>query len=95
MYSHLQLTGQLPDIADAHHYHKLLVAGNWAMIIGLAITVLSVLASYTFAHWFSISVQIVAHIATLLFATMIKFGYIMRSLALHQFINATKAEAGL
>lgn len=90
MYSHLLLTGQLPNVASARRSHKLLVAGNWAMIIGLAITLLSVLASFILADWFSISTQVVAHISTLLFVTLIKFGYVMRLQALHQLDDLPK-----
>jgi len=85
MYSHFHLGGRRPDIHNARQFHWLLVAGNWGMIFGLIFTLLSVLASYTYAHWFSMSVQVFAHISTLLFATMVKFGYIMRSIALNRF----------
>ena len=85
MYSHFHLGGQRPDIHNARQFHCLLVIGNWGMILGLTLTVLSVLVSYTYAHWFSMSAQVLAHIGTLLFATVVKFGYIMRSIALNRF----------
>ena len=85
MYSHFHLGGQRPDINNARGIHRLLVAGNWSMILGLLLTLISVWASYGLAHGLSISIQVLAHISTLIFATLVKFGYIMRSVALNRF----------
>jgi hypothetical protein len=85
MYSHFQFSEQLPDIAHAERFQWLLLAGNWLMLMGLAGTVLSVEVSYVFAEQFSLMTQVIAHISTLLFATLIKFGYIMRCIALKGF----------
>lgn len=85
MYSHFHLGGQRPDIHNARQFHCLLVAGNWIMILGAFLTLMSVIASYPLAASLSITAQILAHIGTLLFATVVKFGYIMRSVALNHF----------
>lgn len=85
MYSHLHLGGQRPSIQYARRFHCLLVAGNWSMIVGVALAIVSVLASYPLAHWLSLPLQILAHISTLVFATLVKFGYIMRVVALNRF----------
>lgn len=85
MYSHFQFSEQLPDIVHVERFQWLLLAGNWLMLMGLAGTVLSVEICYVFADQFSLMTQVVAHISTLLFATLIKFGYIMHCIALKGF----------
>ena len=85
MYSHFQFSEQLPAMPNAERLQWLLIAGNWLMLLGLAGTVLSVEVCYVFADQFSLMTQVVAHISTLLFATLIKFGYIMRCIALKGF----------
>jgi hypothetical protein len=70
---------------NAANMQWLLIAGNWLMVLGLAGTVLSVEVCYVFADHFSLMTQVIAHISTLLFATLIKFGYIMRCIALKGF----------
>jgi hypothetical protein len=85
MYSHFQFSEQLPALPDAERLQWLLIAGNWLMIFGLAGTILSVEVCYVFADHFSLMTQVAAHISTLLFATLIKFGYIMRCIALKGF----------
>jgi len=85
MYSHFQFSEQLPALPDAERLQWLLIAGNWLMIFGLAGTILSVEVCYVFADHFNLMTQVAAHISTLLFATLIKFGYIMRCIALKGF----------
>ncbi|MEH6449204.1 MAG: hypothetical protein V7765_11075 [Oleispira sp.] len=85
MYSHFQFSEYLPAIPNAERLQWLLLAGNWLMLFGLAGTILSVELSYVFADQLSLMVQVVAHISTLLCATLIKFGYIMRCIALKGF----------
>tara|TARA_B110000196_G_C20657017_1_gene435691 strand:- start:121 stop:390 length:270 start_codon:yes stop_codon:yes gene_type:complete len=88
MYSHFQFSEQLPVIPNAERLQWLLILGNWLMLLGLAGTVLSVEVSYVFSNHFSLMTQVAAHIATLLFVTSIKFGYIMRCIALKGFGEA-------
>jgi hypothetical protein len=85
MYSHLHLGGQRPSISYAKQFHCLLVAGNWSMIMGVMLALVSILLSYPLAHWLSLPLQVLAHISTLVFATLVKFGYIMRVVALNRF----------
>jgi len=85
MYSHFQFSEQLPAMPNAERLQWLLIAGNWLMLLGLAGTVLSIEVCYVFAEQFSLMTQVAAHISTLLFATLIKFGYIMRCIALKGF----------
>lgn len=85
MYSQFQFSDQLPSMPNAANMQWLLIAGNWLMVLGLAGTVLSVEVCYVFADHFSLMTQVIAHISTLIFATLIKFGYIMRCIALKGF----------
>lgn len=85
MYSNFQFSEQLPAIPHADRLQWLLIAANWLMLLGLAGTVLSVEVCYVFADHFSLMTQVAAHISTLIFATLIKFGYIMRCIALKGF----------
>lgn len=85
MYSHFQFSEYLPAIPNAERLQWLLLAGNWLMLLGLSGTVLSVELSYFFTDQLSLMVQVMAHISTLLCATLIKFGYIMRCIALKGF----------
>jgi len=85
MYSHFQFSEQLPALPNAECLQWLLIAGNWLMLLGLAGTILSIEVCYVFADQFSLMTQVAAHISTLLFATLIKFGYIMRCIALKGF----------
>jgi len=85
MYSNFQFSDQLPAVPNAERLQWLLLAANWFMLLGLAGTLLSVEICYVFAEHFSFMTQVVAHISILLFATLIKFGYIMRCIALKGF----------
>lgn len=85
MYSHFQFSEQLPSMPNVERLQWLLIAGNWLMVLGLAGTISSIEVCYVFADEFSLGAQIFAHILTLLFATSIKFGYIMRCIALQGF----------
>ncbi len=85
MYSHFQFSEQLPAMPNAERLQWLLIAGNWLMLLGLAGTILSIEVCYVFDAQFSLMTQVAAHISTLLFATLIKFGYIMRCIALKGF----------
>jgi hypothetical protein len=88
MYSHFQFSEYLPAVPNAEGLQRLLLAGNWLMLLGLIGTLLSVEVSYVFADQFSLITQVAAHVSTLLFATSIKFGYIMRCIALKGFGEA-------
>lgn len=85
MISQFHLAGPRPQISNADGIHRLLVLGNWGMLLGAVFTLLSVWLSYGLSQWLPLSLQIVAHISTLIFATAIKFGYILRCFALNRF----------
>lgn len=98
MYSHFsfsphlakRLNPQLLAVLGQHEFGArmsrlqwLLVGGNCSMLLGCILTLLSVLASYGLTQELSMAAQIVAHISTLIFATLVKFGYIARCVALN------------
>ena len=85
MYSQFQFSEHLPAMPNAENFQWLLLAGNWLMVLGLAGTVSSIEICYVFADHFSLMTQVMAHISMLLAATLIKFGYIMRCIALKGF----------
>lgn len=85
MYSNFYFSEQLPNVEHADRWQWLLIAANWLMLAGLAGTFISIEVCYVFAEHFSLMAQIAAHILTLIFATLIKFGYIMRCIALKGF----------
>ena len=80
-FSSLHLSSSQALTAELIGYQQLFVAGNWAMLLGLLMTLLSVVFSYTLAEQFSLLLQGLFHISTLLWATLIKFGFIMRFVA--------------
>ncbi|WOH38648.1 hypothetical protein RI844_05355 [Thalassotalea fonticola] len=85
MYSHFALAGQLPSITNALNFQKCLVAGNWLMVTSLLIVFICIAITFGFDESFSISAQVSAHIATIIFAGLVKIGYVLRCIALHAF----------
>lgn len=85
MYSNLHFSEQLPNVPYAERFQWLLILGNWLMLAGLAGMLVSIEVSYVYAEYFSLMSQVFAHIFTLISATLIKFGYVMRCIALKGF----------
>lgn len=85
MYSHFHFSQRLPAVPNAEHLQWLLVVGNWLMLLGVIGTILSIEVCYVFDDYFSLMTQVMGHILMLLFAVSIKFGYIMRCVALKGF----------
>mgnify|MGYP007022651541 CR=1 FL=1 len=85
MYSQFTIANQLPLIPNALSYQKCLILGNYLMIISTIVVTSSVFITFAFDEQFSISVQIFAHIATIVFAGLLKIGYVLRCVALHGF----------
>lgn len=91
MYSQFSISASVVAGARQTRFQRLLVAGNWGMMLGVILTLLSVVASYGLSQYLSMAAQIVAHISTLLFATLVKFGYIARCIALNGFNKERKS----
>tara|TARA_R110000744_G_C19086245_1_gene531874 strand:+ start:259 stop:531 length:273 start_codon:yes stop_codon:yes gene_type:complete len=87
MYGQFFIANQLPDVKHALNFQKCLILGNCMMLISFIIISLSITVSFVFDQYFAISAQILAHIATIIFAGALKLGYVLRCVALHGFGN--------
>lgn len=85
MYSQFTIASHLPAIENALNYQKCLLIGNYLMILSFLIVSLAVTVTFAFDESFSITTQISAHIATIIFAGLLKIGYVLRCVALHGF----------
>ncbi len=85
MYSQFTIANQLPAVENALHFQKCLIAGNYTMLLSFIVVSLCITVTFALDHHFSISVQIFAHIATIVFAGALKIGYVLRCIALHGF----------
>ena len=85
MYSQFSVAKQLPDVKHALNFQKCLILGNSMMLLSLIVVSLAITVTFVFDQYFTISVQIFAHIATIVFAGALKLGYVLRCVALHGF----------
>ena len=85
MYSQFSIPAQLPNIDNALSFQKCLLLGNYLMIVSILIVSSSILITFAYDEYFTISLQISAHIATIIFAGFLKIGYVLRCVALHGF----------
>lgn len=82
MYLPIVANGKQLRTAHEQRYYLLFVSGNCMMAIGLTLALCSIVMTYVYPEKFSLTIQILGHISTLLFVTSVKFGYIMRCVAL-------------
>ncbi|MDO6425868.1 hypothetical protein Q4489_02540 [Thalassotalea sp. 1_MG-2023] len=83
MYSNFALaTNHQLDNTELN-YQKCIITGNWTMIISFFITVMCLMINFQFDFQFSIPVQIGAHVATIIFASLFKIGYVIRCIGVH------------
>jgi hypothetical protein len=59
--------------------------GNYLMLASLLVVLFSIAITFIFDESFTISIQVFAHIATIIFAGLLKLGYVLRCVALHGF----------
>ena len=85
MYSQFSIANQLPNIEHALGFQKCLVIGNYLMMASLIIVATSLFITFGYDEHFTISAQVSAHIATIVFAGLLKIGYVLRCVALHGF----------
>lgn len=85
MYSQFSITNQLPDIKHALNFQKCLILGNYMMLISLIVILACITITFVFDDYVVMSIQIFAHIATIVFAATLKLGYVIRCIALHGF----------
>lgn len=67
---------------DTDFYLRLLIGANWALLLSCLFLGVTVLFSYPLADLLSIKLQIVAHISTIIAATILKISYVLRCIAL-------------
>lgn len=85
MYSQFIIARQLPDVENALGFQKCLVIGNYLMLMSFLIVTTSLFITFAYDENFTISAQVLAHIATIIFAGLLKIGYVLRCVALHGF----------
>ncbi|WP_426358049.1 hypothetical protein ACPUVO_16640 [Pseudocolwellia sp. HL-MZ19] len=77
--------------ALSHHHSKSQVVdyalcitlGNYFMVVSLSAMTMSILVSYVFTEYFSLGIQITAHISTIITAGIAKIGYVIRCIGAH------------
>ncbi|MPW29543.1 hypothetical protein F9L16_11085 [Agarivorans sp. B2Z047] len=63
---------------------RCIVGGNWLMLVSLLVIISSIIISYPLAQAFSIPMQITAHISTIVFAGVLKVGYVLRCVGFNE-----------
>jgi len=85
MYSQFTIANQLPKVDNALNYQKCLLVANYLMLASFIIVSTCITITFVFDEYFAINAQISAHIATIIFAGLLKLGYVLRCVALHGF----------
>lgn len=85
MYSQFTIANKIPTVPNALNYQKCLLIGNYLMLFSFIVILLCISITFIFDEHFTISTQIPAHIATIVFAGLLKIGYVLRCIALHSF----------
>lgn len=83
MYSNFSLASGHAFDNTQLNLQKCIIAGNWTMMVSLAIVVSSLMMTFQFDHYFSIPLQIAGHLATIVFAGLFKVGYVVRCVGVH------------
>ena len=60
------------------NFHRCVRVGNWMMILSVMICAISILVTFKYDNLFTIQIQIVAHMSTIIFAGLFKLGYVIR-----------------
>lgn len=68
---------------DTINYDACLSLGNKVMLLCGIATIISLLASFAFDTYVPLQLQVVAHIATILFSALFKLGYVIRCIGAH------------
>lgn len=67
--------------SNTDKFHLLLNVSNMALIGTTLAMLISILISYPYADYFSLPIQIAAHISTVVIAAFLKVSYVVRCLA--------------
>ena len=65
------------------NYKKCLNTGNFLIASGLFVMTICILVSFIFDQNFSLTSQVIAHIGTIIFAAVVKVGYVVRCIGAH------------
>ncbi|CAM3072628.1 hypothetical protein [Pseudoalteromonas distincta] len=79
----LMLNNLNNQIQSSSLYETVLFAANTALLVSLVCISASILISYPFAEYFSMAVQVSAHISTIVIAAILKVSYVLRCIAQH------------
>ncbi|WP_057830392.1 hypothetical protein [Colwellia sp. TT2012] len=85
MYSQFFIARQLPNISHALSLQKCLLIGNYLMLTSFLVVTGCIFITFGYDENFTMATQISAHIATIVFAALLKIGYVLRCVALHGF----------
>lgn len=69
--------------SPSHFYTSLLSYANYALVISTLLMIVTILLSYPLADLLSMQLQIVAHISTIIAATVLKISYVLRCVSLN------------
>ena len=65
-------------------YHSVLKTGNWLMLVSAIVMAVAIVVCYTHVEYFpSMYVQVIGHMSIILFAGLLKIGYVMRCIGRH------------
>ena len=64
-------------------FESLLFAANVVLGLSFVCLLVSILISYSYAESFSLQVQVLAHISTIVVAAILKVSYVLRCVAQH------------
>lgn len=81
MYSQFTISAPLVS-TSMQGSHKCLVLGNWLLLLSCVVVLNSIAISFVFEDSFSITTQVFAHMATIVFAGVLKIGYVLRCIGL-------------
>lgn len=65
------------------NFEQCLTIGNFLIASSLFIMTICILVSFIFYHNFSLTSQVVAHVGTIVFAAIVKIGYVVRCIGAH------------
>ena len=68
---------------DQVNFNKNVKIGNYLICIAGFIMTICILISFIFEQHFNLTTQIVAHISTIMFAGVMKLGYVIRCVGAH------------
>jgi len=69
--------------ANKINFKKCIQVGNYLIIIAFMTMISCILVTFVFESNFSLMIQIVAHISTIITAAIVKVGYVIRCIGAH------------